>query len=242
MIEKIIKLQEIDSTHKFALQMIDNKKAFECAIIAKHQTSGIGRCGRQWISGSGNLYTSIIRKMRVGDELGRISLATACAVHSVISTYVQDKENLQLHWPNDIYYKNLKISGILLAVIDDWIVISIGVNIQSVEVDTAISLADINSGIELAPVNLLQDILGELDCWLSLQYISNFVCIREYWLEHMCGLNSAITVKNGKDAVTGIMNGIDDFGRLILKNDDRNLYISSGDIFINENKITVNYE
>ena len=242
MIEKIIKLQEIDSTHKFALQMIDNKKAFECAIIAKHQTSGVGRCGRQWISGSGNLYTSIIREMRAGEELGRVSLATACAVHSVILKYINDQKSLKLHWPNDIYYKNRKISGILLAAVEKWIIVSIGVNIQPVEMSTAISLNEITPNVDLAPVNLLQAILEELDCWLSLQYINDFTRIKEYWSEHMFGVESVATVRNRNDSIAGIISGVDDFGRLILKQNDRNLYISTGDIFINEDKITVNYE
>ena len=57
---KIIKLKEIDSTHKFALKMLESENVFECGIIAENQTNGIGRCERQWVSANGNLYSSVM--------------------------------------------------------------------------------------------------------------------------------------------------------------------------------------
>jgi len=238
-IDKIIKLRKVDSTHKFALHMIESHTPFECAIIAESQTSGMGRCGRQWVSVSGNLYSSIIRKMTLSDNVSRISLATACAVHSSISKYTQD---LKLHWPNDIYYKNHKISGILLTVVENWVVISVGVNIYPVEVPIAISLKDIDAEIEVSPLSLLQNILVELDRWLSLPYVNDFADIRKYWFEYMWGHDSVVTIHNGNDSEMGTIKGIDWSGRLILEKDGRNLYISSGDMFVNENNIVVNYE
>ena len=105
---KIIKLKEIDSTHKLAVRMIENNSAFECGIIAETQTSGIGRCERKWVSAPGNLYSSIIKKLPENKDMCKISLATACAVHKTVKDFLdpEEKDNLYLHWPNDIYYKN----------------------------------------------------------------------------------------------------------------------------------------
>ncbi len=242
MINKIIRLKEIASTHKLALQIIESNKASECVILAEKQTAGIGRYNRKWISSNGNLFASIIRQINLEKNISKISLAVACAIHRTLCRYIQKKNKLKLHWPNDIYYEDKKISGILIAVIEKWIVISIGVNIHTVPISLAISLEDISAEICISAEQLLKDILDELDNWICLPNINDFLCIQQYWLKNMYGINNLATIKNNKESLVGIIRGIDNLGRLILEEDNRNLYVSSGDMFINENKLMVNYE
>lgn len=244
---KIIKLKEIDSTHNLAIRMIENNSAFECGIIADSQTNGIGRCERKWESASGNLYSSIIKKISKNEDICKISLATACVVHKTVknllySESVEKKDSLYLHWPNDIYYKNKKLSGILLAVIRDWIVISVGLNIHSVSVPTAISLDQIVDVSDVSAQKLFFSVLNNLDDELSLLQADNFHDIRKYWLQNIVGMDSEVTIKNGNDCLSGIARGIDEFGRLILECNGKKLYISSGDMFLNEKRIVVNYD
>lgn len=241
---KIIKLKEIDSTHKLAVRMIENNSAFECGIIAETQTRGIGRCERKWVSAPGNLYSSIIKKLPKNKDMCKISLATACAVHKTVRNLLDTdkKDNLYLHWPNDIYYKNKKLSGILLAVIGGWIVISVGLNIRSVSVPTAISLEKIIGVSTVSTEKTFRSILDNLNSELSLIQAGRFSDIREYWLQNIVGMNSEVTIKNGNDSLSGIVRGIDELGRLILERDEKKLYVSSGDMFENEKKIVVNYD
>ena len=241
---KIIKLKEIDSTHKLAVRMIENNSAFECGIIAEIQTSGIGRCERKWVSAPGNLYSSIIKKLPKNKDMCKISLATACAVHKTVRNLIdpEKKDYLYLHWPNDIYYKNKKLSGILLAVIGGWIVISVGLNIRSVSIPTAISLEGIIGVSTVSTEKTFRFILDNLNNELSLIQTGRFSDIREYWLQNIVGMNSEVTIKNGNDSLSGIVRGIDKLGRLILERDEKKLYISSGDMFENEKKIVVNYD
>ena len=240
---KIIRLKEIDSTHKLAIRMIENGSAFECGIIADVQTNGVGRCERKWESASGNLYASIIKKIPKNKDICKISLATACAVHETVKNLLdsEKKEHLYLHWPNDIYYKNKKLSGILLAVVDNWIVISVGINIHSVSIPTAVSLDSIVGGFSVSAQQLFDSVLGMLNNWLALLQTNDFSDVRKYWLRNIIGMNSEVTVKNGKDSLLGIIRGIDELGRLILECNDQKLYISSGDMFLNEQKIMVGY-
>lgn len=241
---KIIKLKEIDSTHKLAVRMIENNSAFECGIIAETQTSGIGRCERKWVSAPGNLYSSIIKKLPENKDMCKISLATACAVHKTVKDFLdpEEKDNLYLHWPNDIYYKNKKLSGILLAVIGGWIVISVGLNIRSVSVPTAISLERIIGVSAVSAEEAFRSILDNLNGELNLIQVGRFSDIRKYWLRNIVGMDSEVTIKNGNDSLSGIVRGIDELGRLILERDGKELYISSGDMFENEKKIVVNYD
>ena len=239
---KIIKLKEIDSTHKLALRMIENNSAFECGIIADIQTNGVGRCERKWESAPGNLYSSIIKKIPPSVDICKISLATACAVHEAVENLIDSKEHLYLHWPNDIYYKNKKLSGILLAVVEDWIVISVGINIHSVSAPTAVSLDSIVGGFCVSAHQLFDSVLNKLSTWLNLLQIEGFFGIREYWLRNITGMNSEVTIRNGRDSLSGIIRGIDELGRLILECNGRKIYISSGDMFMNEKEIMVKYD
>lgn len=240
---RIIKLKEVDSTHKLAIRMIENNSVFECGILADVQTNGVGRCERKWESAPGNLYASVIKKILKNKDICKISLATACAVHETIKNLLdpEKKKHLHLHWPNDIYYKNKKLSGILLAVVEDWIVISFGINIHSVPTPTAVSLDGIVGDFCISAQRLFGSVLKALDSWLNLLRIDSFSGIREYWLRNIVGMNSEVTIKNGRDHLSGIIRGIDELGRLILECNGRRLYISSGDMFVNEQEIMVNY-
>lgn len=241
---KIIKLKKIDSTHKLAIRMIENNSAFECGILADIQTNGVGRCGRKWTSADGNLYSSIIRKLPKNEDICKISLATACAVHKTVKNLLDPtkKEFLYLHWPNDIYYKNKKLSGILLAVVENWIVISVGLNIHSVSMPTAVSLDEIIGVLDVSADRLFRSVLNNLDDEMNLLQTDSFSDIRKYWIRNIVGVNSEVTVRNGEDSLSGTVRGIDEIGRLILECDGEKLYISSGDMFVNEKKIVVNYD
>ncbi len=240
---KIIRLKEIDSTHKLAIRMIENNSAIECGIIADVQTNGIGRCERKWESAPGNLYASIIKKIPKNKDICKISLVTACAVHETVKNLLdpEKKDHLYLHWPNDIYYKNKKLSGILLAVVDGWIVISVGVNIHSVSTPAAVSLDSIVGSLSVSAQQLFDSILEMLDRWLALLQNDDFSSVIKYWLRNIVGMDSEVTIKNGSDSLSGVIRGIDELGRLVLECSDQTLYISSGDMFLNEQKIVVGY-
>jgi BirA family biotin operon repressor/biotin-[acetyl-CoA-carboxylase] ligase len=136
--KNFVVLDTVDSTHLYAMRMAESDNVSECVVVAKNQTFGVGRGNRTWISAEGNLFASIIVKaphlqsdLDHGLELGKISLTVACAVREAIIGYLPDDENVKLHWPNDIYYKNLKISGILLGRNGAWLIISLGVNVNA---------------------------------------------------------------------------------------------------------------
>ena len=240
-----IKFKTIESTHKYAIELINKNKAMECIIIADEQTGGVGRGNRSWNSIKGNLFASILLDISKTDfqNLAHLSMLTSCAVWDVISSYLKKSDNLTLHWPNDVYYNNKKISGILLAKIDNWVVISFGLNIKSVpNLDTAISMS------ELQELKLLNNFLPTpqemLECfWEKFKKRTSdfkklgFSCIKEHWLRNIKGIDEIITLRNGNECLMGVFKGIDDFGRIILEKDGKFLYISTGDMFLDPERI-----
>ncbi|MBR1735353.1 MAG: biotin--[Alphaproteobacteria bacterium] len=242
---KIIRLKTIDSTHLYAIRLVESnssalKDAENIAIVAEEQTNGIGRCKRQWVSLKGNLFTSVIMRMPISNDLGQLSLATACAVHEAICNYLSDESyvsDLSLHWPNDVYYKQKKISGVLLAVSNNFLIISVGINVEKCPDDENIGRQStclrkiVLSNVELHLNELLCILLERIEMWITQLCKAGFPDIKSYWLRNINDINCNVTIKNGLFIVNGFFLGIDDSGKAILENENGRVLISSGDFF-----------
>ncbi len=249
-IANIINFKTIDSTHLHAIMLAEKEELEECIIVSEKQTNGIGRCGRKWISSSGNLFVSILKKtneifIKDPNELGRLSLTIACAVRETIAYYISDSKNLCLHWPNDIYYKNEKISGILISIINDYLIISIGININSapnLESRKAISIKEILQNSKMIDASkILNILLKNIDVWIQTFKMKGFSYIKSYWLLNINEINCKIIIKNGSSSISGIFVDIDEYGRLVLEKYGKHLRISSGDLFVNQEGIIIKH-
>ena len=245
-----IKFKTIDSTHKYALEMISKNKAMECVIIADEQTDGVGRGERSWLSVKGNLFASLLLNTANYrfENFGHLSLLIACAVRDSIAEYLNDESQLTLHWPNDVYYNSRKISGILLAKLDNWVIVSVGLNINSVpNLKTAVSMTELKSfGVMNDRVPSSSEIL---DCfldnfrnWMKNFRDSGFSNVKQYWLRHTKEVGEKVIIKNGNEFLTGTFRDIDDYGRLVLENGETRFCVSTGDMFLNPKGIKKEYD
>ncbi|GHU11492.1 biotin--[acetyl-CoA-carboxylase] ligase [Alphaproteobacteria bacterium] len=227
----------------------------ECAIIADRQTKGIGRCNREWISDSGNLFVSIIKWLPPNVDVGKISLTIACAVRDTIAHFVGDSSDLTLHWPNDVYHRDRKISGILIAVAGEWMVISVGINVNSAPqhdvgstnnkkhvLQAPTSIADVLSSRDIPTMSVFNILITNVDKWLLLLEKSDFSSIRSYWLQNINGIKCNVVVKNGVESLSGLFYDLDESGRLVLEKNGKYLFISSGDLFLNQEGIVISNE
>ena len=125
--------------------------------------------------------------------------------------------------------------------VGEWAVISVGINVHSVPVSTSVSLENIVDVKNVSVFRLFDDVLSKLDFWLRLLQKNGFDRIKKYWLKNIVGMNQNVVIKNGNDNISGIIKGIDELGRLLLEHGEKIVYISSGDMFINEKNIMVSY-
>lgn len=101
----------IDSTNSYAKTIdVDDEPI---AIIANAQTAGRGRLGRKFASPGGTgVYISVAFRPRFElDKSAFITMATAIAVCHAIDEVCG--VNPKIKWVNDIFYKGLKVCGIL---------------------------------------------------------------------------------------------------------------------------------
>ena len=112
---KIIRLAETDSTNNYLREQCAKARLPEGSlVIADFQTAGKGQVGNSWESEAGkNLMFSILL---YPDSLpaNRQFLISQIASLSVKETLEGYTDSVKVKWPNDIYWKDRKICGMLI--------------------------------------------------------------------------------------------------------------------------------
>jgi BirA family biotin operon repressor/biotin-[acetyl-CoA-carboxylase] ligase len=103
-------------------------------LVARRQSAGRGRQGRAWFDGAGNFMGSTVVKPGArqggdGPPPASLSFVAALAVHDAAAGFLGETADLALKWPNDVLLAGGKLSGILLEMVREDIVVGIGVNL-----------------------------------------------------------------------------------------------------------------
>ncbi|MCQ2602656.1 MAG: biotin--[acetyl-CoA-carboxylase] ligase [Clostridia bacterium] len=133
-------LSKTGSTNEDAKKLIkDGKITSRGVIIAKKQTQGRGRYGREFVSPKGGIYLSFVFKVPQKafkfPSFGIYSAFAASYAFQDSGFGIYDK--ISIKWPNDILMNDRKIAGILPENIsngsDRYVIIGIGVNVNTVK-------------------------------------------------------------------------------------------------------------
>ncbi len=235
--------ESIDSTNDYL-----KKRPYQHGIdicCANTQTQGRGRLGRQWYSPpKGNIYCSIRWKIPCSlNQLPPMSIVTALAIVATFES-LSISQHIQIKWPNDLYWHEKKLGGILLESMTDTdgqplVVIGVGlnINIQS-------QLADTDSQIE-RPWCSLHDITNQgwcrnliigtlfthLDRFLK-QYLKHGLKpLIPIWekVDWLSGQMVRVALSN-THYIEGIASGITETGQLqVCDNQGKMHYVASGE-------------
>lgn len=109
------KVKETTSTNDYLASLCRESKAREFyTVMAESQTEGKGQRGNTWESESGkNLTFSIVlypTALKARKQF-TLSMLAALSCHEALSNYT---DGFSIKWPNDIYWKDQKIGGILI--------------------------------------------------------------------------------------------------------------------------------
>lgn len=216
-------------------------------VTAERQLRGRGRLGAEWASEPGNLYASLALKLASLQNLPHLPLLAAVALHDALGERLAvAARHLAIKWPNDILFDGRKISGILAesqagkdgsAVA----VVGMGVNLAHHPPTTRYPATDLaNEGIDLAPGDLFASLdramAGRLDVWAG---GDGFGVIRDAWLERVYGLGEVIEVRLQAETLSGLFEGMDETGQLILRQrDGKARLVSAGEVFFPESLAT----
>ncbi len=207
-------------------------------IAALSQTAGRGRRGRTWEDSTGNLYaTAFFPVDAAASELAILSFTTALAVRETLEQLSRGVVQPSLKWPNDVRVDGAKLCGILLETGGSrqarWVSIGVGINLASVP-DLpdykAAALADL-TGEVVTPKQALPVLDECLRGWLDRQIMFGRTAILDAWKSHAEGMGDGVSVTTGSEILTGIFDGIDESGQLLLRQADGTIkVVSAGDV------------
>lgn len=111
----IIRLEETESTNTYLKALVRQQRLEEGLLVtADYQTCGRGQKGNTWFSGRGeNLLFSLViypENIEAKNQF-LISRVVSLAVKNTLDRFTDD---ICIKWPNDIYWEDKKIAGILI--------------------------------------------------------------------------------------------------------------------------------
>ncbi|WP_137044668.1 biotin--[acetyl-CoA-carboxylase] ligase [Pseudolabrys sp. FHR47] len=207
-------------------------------ITAAVQETGRGRRGREWASPAGNLYASLLLTDPAPQAVAsQLSFVAALALHDAVAEGAsQLGPLLKVKWPNDLLLGGAKIAGILIEAESGppfATVIGMGVNCASHPADTAYPATDLaTAGANVTSEALLRGLARAIQTRLA-QWDrgQGFAAIRSAWLRRAAGLGQDIRVRLPEREFSGIFDGLDETGRLLVRGEDGVTAVTAGEVF-----------
>jgi len=142
-------------------------------LVARRQTAGRGRQGREWQDGSGNFMGSTVVAIRNGDPPpSSLGFVAALAVAAVVDKALNGATRTHVKWPNDVLIDGAKVAGLLMERVGENIVVGIGVNLfQAPDIPerktTALSEHGTSPSIETFAARLSSYLTAMINLWRS---------------------------------------------------------------------------
>lgn len=221
----IIHINECDSTNAFLQRLLMQADAAEGTVVmTDFQTKGRGQLTNVWEAEEcKNILCSILLrpiKLPIKSQF-LISQAISVAIVDILNTFA---EGFRIKWPNDIYYKEDKIAGILIennltsAGISSCIIgLGLNVNQESFKSDAPnpISLLNIISRETSVP-SLLESILESFNKVYSLVY-TDVQTLRDRYFSHLLFKCEMRAYEDENGIFTGKIIDVENDGHLIVE-------------------------
>ena len=230
----------IDSTNEEAKRLAAAGEPGPIWISAARQTAGRGRRGRVWESPTGNLAaTLMLRPGKSATECAQLSFVAAIAASAMLSDFAPDSA-LRVKWPNDVLAGGAKIAGILLESASSggeaptWLAIGIGVNLAMHPDGTEFPATSLKAlGATVPPADdALRHLAAHFAKWYEVWRGDGFAAIRDAWLARAAGLGTRIRARLANEETSGVFEGLDESGALILRESVGVVRtISAGEVF-----------
>ncbi len=172
-------LSSVDSTNTYARRLIDSGSQLPLLVVAKEQSAGRGRRGRDFFS-RGGMYMSLVLEAPKGAfEALKLTSLSAVATLRVLDKYTCRQPMIK--WVNDIFLDGKKLGGILCEAVTnsqtDAVIIGIGLNIGDISFPEELSGVATNLAIEGISC---EDLAGEISTEILTMWQKNENYIEEY--------------------------------------------------------------
>lgn len=234
-------IKQTNSTSTLLREQYSDELPHLYTIRTDYQTAGRGQAGNSWESAEGKnlLFSALLRYEDVlAAEQWRLSMLVAVALWEVLAKYLP-QEQLTIKWPNDIYFGDKKLVGILIenSLIGGYVgysIAGIGVNVNQTKwLSTApnpISMKEI-TGQEYDVEGLMREWIEAIRAWekctteeLSTAYLQR-IYRREGWHKYVerevSVLPTMIAQQDTEGAFLAEFVGVTEQGELVLRMQDK---------------------
>lgn len=194
--DRFLFLDEAASTNSYLMEMLQQDRNLPqlFAVVARNQTQGRGQRGNSWYTSAGkNLtFSFLIRNGYIApQDQYAVSELVAYGLLKTIARYLDEDQayKLKIKWPNDIYYEDKKIAGILIehsitGEQIDYSVAGIGLNLNEesfpADIPNPISLKQI-TGESYDPDEVLRRLMKRYGFMIEEFLLGNYAEVhREY--------------------------------------------------------------
>lgn len=237
----ILRFDSIDSTNNEAANQARKGAPEGLCVVARRQTKGRGRNGRNWISETdAGLFFSIVLRPKIETKyFPLVTLTAAVAVSSLLSEFYDLSPDIK--WANDVLINDKKICGILAELIETnknpTVILGIGVNLKSSnfppelkETATAIEAETKN---EASAETLLEHLTEKLNFYYEMLLSADGAAkIRDEWTRrssYAFGKKVRAVLEN--ETIYGETRGIEENGALRVKTETGEIKtIQAGDV------------
>lgn len=222
---RYVHLEQIDSTNAYLQRKQSEADIRNWVVSADEQTAGKGMGSNNWESEVGkNLTFSLALDVSFLPAERQFLLSEAVALGLIHALDVLlPAEKLHIKWPNDIYYENRKLAGILInstikATMMDVSIVGIGLNVNQMQFQDwpthPISLQQI-TGKEYDLQSLLEQVAESLYNEVKVLK-TNPTAIEQNYLKRLFRYRTWADYEVDGKVLRLFMTGIDAFGRLMM--------------------------
>jgi BirA family transcriptional regulator, biotin operon repressor / biotin---[acetyl-CoA-carboxylase] ligase len=239
---RLLRLDTVDSTNAEAKRRADLGEPGPLWISSARQSKGRGRLGREWTSQVGNLFASLLIRLKcplqTASQLGLVAGIVAYETLAKLIAY-EGRSELLLKWPNDVLLSEEKIAGVLLENIGNpskpgtTVVIGTGINLANHPENLPQPAISLDAyGLSVTPGQALQVLAATTQEWLQRWGEgATFPTIRRAWLDRAGPLGRPLVVKIHGLELEGDYAGLDSEGALRLRTPNGEQRITAGDVF-----------
>ena len=238
---KIFYYDCLGSTNEQAKILAEEGASDGSLVIAEMQNAGKGRMGRSFFSpaGSGIWMTLILKPQILPEKASMLTLVAALAVQETMMDFDIPSG---IKWPNDIVVQGRKVTGILTEMRAepnhvDYVILGVGINVNMKEFpeeleSVATSMAQV-TGKEYDRSDIVKAFLMHFEKhYQTFIKEGNLNFLRETYNHHLIHRNKHIHVHEIRQSWEGISIGINAYGELIVRKDDQDVSLCSGEVSI----------
>lgn len=223
---QILVFAETGSTNDVAARLGREGVAEGVVVFAETQTAGRGRLGRTWASATGaGLWFSILLRP-AGPRTAWTRLSSFAAVSLALALEEVLGQPAAIKWPNDLYIGEKKVAGILIETHggeNGFAVLGMGVNVNQTHfpeplAQRAVSLRQLagqvwdRQRVAVAILRRLDAFYPKLD-----EKFGEIVAAAE---QRHCWRGRQVEWEDAAGRSTGVVEGLDENGALILRKPD----------------------